>query len=60
MRSGFWQLELAGGKFSVLGGGNNVPERYSSDLAVRTNGFAYTGTWGTRSTLARGLLRAMP
>ncbi len=49
MLSGFWQLHLAGGKFSVLGGGNNVPERYGSDLAVGTNGFAYTGTWGTRA-----------
>jgi len=47
MFSGLWQVELAGGKFSVLGGGNNVPERYSSDLAVR-DGFAYTGTWGNR------------
>ena len=46
MLSGFWQLGLAGGKFSVLSGGNNVPERYSSDLAV-ANGFAYTGTWGS-------------
>jgi hypothetical protein len=53
MLSGFWQLELAGGKFSVLGGGNNVPERFGSDLSV-TNGFAYTGTWGTRSTPGAG------
>ena len=45
MLSGFWQLRLTGGKFSVLAGGNNVPERYSSDLAV-ANGFAYSGTWG--------------
>ena len=48
MLSGFWQLELAGGKFTVLGGGDNVPDRYSSDLAVGANGFAYTGTWGSR------------
>ena len=46
MLSGFWQLGLAGGKFSVLGGGDNVLERFGSDLAV-TNGFAYTGTWGS-------------
>ena len=46
MLSGFWQLGLAGGKFSVLAGGNNVPERYSSDLSV-ANGYAYTGTWGS-------------
>jgi hypothetical protein len=49
MLSGFWQLRLSGGKFSALGGGNNVPERYGSDLAV-ANGFAYTGTWGSRTT----------
>jgi hypothetical protein len=30
---------------SVAGGGNNVPERYSSDLWVRGS-YAYTGTWG--------------
>ena len=45
MLSGFWQLGLAGGKFSVLDGGDNVRERYGSDLSV-ANGFAYTGTWG--------------
>jgi hypothetical protein len=31
---------------SVAGGGNNVPERYSSDLWVHGN-YAYTGTWGS-------------
>jgi hypothetical protein len=50
MLSGFWQLGLAGGRLSVLGGGDNVPERFSSDLAV-ANGFAYTGTWGSGRTL---------
>src|SRR5215208_918353 len=30
---------------SVVGGGNNVPERLSSDLWVHGN-YAYTGTWG--------------
>jgi len=30
--------------FAVLGGGNNVPERYSSDFWV-AGGYAYTGTW---------------
>jgi LVIVD repeat-containing protein len=50
MRSGFWQLGLAGGTLSVIAGGDNVPERYSSDLAV-ANGFAYTGTWGSGRTL---------
>src|SRR6478609_9943234 len=33
------------GSFSVLAGGNNVPERYSSDLWVHGS-WAYTGTWG--------------
>jgi hypothetical protein len=32
-------------QFTVLSGGNNVPERYSSDLWVHGN-YAYTGTWG--------------
>jgi hypothetical protein len=30
---------------SVAGGGNNVPDRYTSDLWVHGD-FAYTGTWG--------------
>jgi hypothetical protein len=30
---------------SVVSGGNNVPERYGSDLWVHGN-YAYTGTWG--------------
>ena len=33
---------------SVVSGGNNVPERFSSDLWVHGN-YAYTGTWGFRS-----------
>jgi hypothetical protein len=32
-------------QFSVLAGGNNVSERYSSDLWVNGS-YAYTGTWG--------------
>ena len=32
---------------NVVSGGNNVPERYSSDLWVHGN-YAYTGTWGFR------------
>ncbi len=31
----------------VAGGGNNTPERFTSDLWVHGN-YAYTGTWGTR------------
>jgi len=46
MLSGFWQLGLTAGKLSVRAGGNNVPERFSSDLSV-ANGFGYTGTWGS-------------
>jgi hypothetical protein len=46
MLSGFWQLGLSGGKLRMVSGGDNVPERYGSDLAV-ANGFAYTGTWGS-------------
>jgi hypothetical protein len=53
MLSGLWQLGLTSGKFSVLGGGNNVGERYSSDLTV-ANGFAYTGTWGSGTGKAVG------
>lgn len=31
----------------AVAGGNNVPERYTSDLWVH-GGYAYTGTWGSR------------
>jgi hypothetical protein len=34
-----------GASFTVLSGGNNVPERFSSDLWVHGS-YAYTGTWG--------------
>ena len=47
MLSGFWQLKLNGTTFTAAGGGNNVTERYGSDQWV-ANGFAYSGTWGTR------------
>ena len=47
MLSGFWQLKLGPNGFSVAGGGDNVPERFGSDQWV-ANGYAYTGTWGTR------------
>ncbi len=44
----FTALGIAGGSdLSVLGGGNNVLERFSSDLWVHGN-YAYTGTWGFR------------
>lgn len=34
--------------FHVLGGGNNVSERYTSDLWL-AKGYGYTGTWGYRT-----------
>jgi len=45
MLSGLWQLNTVAGALSVAAGGNNVPDRYGSDLWV-ANGYAYTGTWG--------------
>jgi len=33
--------------FTAVGGGNNVPERYGSDLWV-AEGYGYSGTWGFR------------
>jgi hypothetical protein len=42
------------GTFHVRAGGNNVPNRYSSDLWVH-GGFAYTGTWGFRSEQGNAL-----
>lgn len=47
MLSGLWQLEFSGTAFSVVNGGNNVPERYTSDLWV-TPSRVFTGTWHTR------------
>ncbi|MGH7430168.1 MAG: LVIVD repeat-containing protein, partial [Candidatus Methylomirabilaceae bacterium] len=46
MLSGFWQLDVGatGGTLTNAAGGNNVPERYGSDLWV-AGGYAYTGTW---------------
>src|SRR5439155_23442066 len=44
MLSGLWQRNTASGDLSVAAGGNNVPERFGSDLWV-ANGYAYTGTW---------------
>lgn len=37
-----------GNSLVVLGGGNNVEDRFSSDLWVHGN-YAYTGTWGSRT-----------
>lgn len=49
MLSGFWQLRYTAGAFAVVGGGNNVPERFTSELWVQ-NGYGYTGGWGNRGT----------
>jgi hypothetical protein len=43
MLSGLWRLDPV--TLATLGGGDNVPERWGSDLWV-ANGYAYTGTWG--------------
>jgi hypothetical protein len=48
MVHGFWQLSSSAGDLAVAAGGNNVPERYTSDLWVHGS-HAYTGTWGARS-----------
>jgi hypothetical protein len=50
MLSGFWQIGLNAGRPAAPRGGNNVTERYSSDLAV-ANGYGYTGTWGSGRAL---------
>lgn len=52
MWSGFWQLGTSGGDMSVLAGGNNVPDRFGSDLWIHPDGaVAYTGTWGGGSRM---------
>lgn len=48
MLSGAWQLRHAGANLSVASGGNNVPERFTSDLWAHGD-YLYTGTWGSRS-----------
>ncbi|HEU4800283.1 MAG TPA: hypothetical protein VFS94_06590 [Gemmatimonadales bacterium] len=52
MLSGFWQLGTAGGAMSPLAGGNNVTDRFGSDLWIHPDGaVAYTGTWGGGSRM---------
>jgi hypothetical protein len=41
------------GTLSVQAGGNNVPDRFSSDLWVHGS-WAYTGTWGVTQSRERG------
>jgi hypothetical protein len=47
MLSGLWQLKLNGSALTAVAGGNNVPERYTSDLWAHGN-HLYTGTWNFR------------
>lgn len=56
MLSGLSQLQLQGGVLSKVSGGNNVPERFSSDLWVHGS-YAYTGTWNTRSGTPGNVLK---
>lgn len=56
MLSGLWQLQRVGNVFQRKGGGNNVAERFSSDLWVYGN-HAYTGTWGHRGNIAGNVLK---
>jgi hypothetical protein len=44
MLSGLWQLSDSTGHLAVAGGGDNVPDRYSSDFSV-AGGYIYSGTW---------------
>jgi hypothetical protein len=41
------------GSLAVRAGGNNVPDRYSSDLWVHGS-WAYSGTWGSSQSRAHG------
>jgi hypothetical protein len=55
MVHGFWQYSTTGaGDLAVAAGGNNVNERFTSDLWVH-NGYAYTGTWGFRAEAGNAL-----
>lgn len=56
MLSGLYQLRLDGGELDVVGGGNNSPERFSSDLWVHGS-HAYTGTWGARNGMTGNVLK---
>jgi hypothetical protein len=41
---------------NVVSGGNNVPERFTSDLWIHGS-YAYTGTWRTRDTIVGNVLK---
>ena len=47
MVHGFWQLSTTAGDLAVAAGGNNVTERFTSDLWVHGSN-AYSGTWNAR------------
>ena len=42
------------GSLTAIGGGNNVGDRFTSDLWVH-GGYAYTGTWGNRGAVGNVL-----
>lgn len=54
MVNGFWQLSTTDGDLAVAAGGNNVAERFTSDLWLH-GGYAYTGTWGFRTAQGNAL-----
>jgi hypothetical protein len=56
MVSGFWKLDPT--TLLPVGGGNNVPERWGSDLWVHGT-HAYTGTWGGSPRLGTGFGNAV-
>lgn len=55
MLTGLYQLRLDNDELVVVAGGNNVQDRFSSDLWVHGN-HAYTGTWGLRSEPGNALI----
>jgi hypothetical protein len=54
MVNGFWQLSTNAGDLAIAAGGNNVPERFLSDLWIH-NSHAYTGTWGPRQAVGNAV-----
>ncbi len=52
MLEGVYQLRFGGAAPTVVAGGGNVPERYTSDLFV-SGSWAYTGTWGVAARNGR-------
>lgn len=50
VETGLWQLAPASAGMAVLGGGQNVLDRWTSDLWV-SGTYAFTGTWGSVARL---------